>query len=105
MEKNLRYLSQCRSIKDVYENKNLTENCKVFILKSAFGTDYNNIKEVYDIDEDEMRDIIDGKIFLRNLLFIKRRGKNNFILGDSFPLYYNSLLNGKDNNTYDANLL
>lgn len=86
-QKDLRYLTQCRSIKEVNDNKNISKNTKKIINKSFFGGDIEEEKNKGELSEKEYEGMLNDECYYRSVTFLSRRGNLNFILGDMYPLY------------------
>lgn len=66
-KKNLGYLANCRSLSDVLANSNIDNPFKAFMARDTFG------------------------LAGRYLVFVDRRGKEDFFLSDSYPLTHNGI--------------
>lgn len=65
--KNLGFLANCRSLKDVLKSPDIDDLFKAFIAKETFG------------------------IVGRFLIFVERRGNEDFLLSDLYPLIHNGI--------------
>ena len=69
-KRNLSLLVKCRSYREVESNPNIDKPIKVFMRRDAFG--------FYDM----------------HFVIAEKRGKEDFIIGDSYPVDVSGLLNG-----------